>query len=204
MKLIDQTHEIIDKIDGEEILKKIELCGRVCYKSEDKITLDSAKRFVKNIIDSGHHSVLEHFNISVRIITDRAISLEIVRHRLASYSQESTRYCNYGKEKFNSEITYINPVDFEIDTEGKELLKKIEDYYIKNTLTQKLSPQQARYFLPNGLKTELIMTMNLREWRHFFKLRTSPKAHPQMRHLAIALLDKFDAEIPIIFEDIKV
>ncbi len=204
MKLVDQKYEIIDQINGEEILKKIELCGRVCYKSEDKITLNSAKKFIKNIIDSGHHSVLEHFNISVRIITDRGISHEIVRHRLAAYSQESTRFCNYSKEKFNSGITYINPVDFDIDDEGKELLKKIEDYYIKNIITQKLTPQQARYFLPNGLKTELIMTMNLREWRHFFKLRTSPKAHPQMRCLAIALLDKFKIEIPIIFEDINI
>jgi len=203
LKFIDQTFEILDYVNGNEILEKIELCGRVCYKSENKITPGSAEKFVKSIIESGHESVLEHVNLSVRVITDRGVSHEIVRHRIASYSQESTRYANYSKEKFKSEITYINPIDFTIDKEGKELLENIERYYIQNTLTKKLTPQQARYFLPNGLKTEIIMTMNLREWRHFFKLRTSKKAHPQMRALVSEILLKFKKKIPIVFDDIE-
>lgn len=125
---------------------------------------------------------------------------EIVRHRIASYSQESTRYCNYSNEKFGGEITFIQP-DFELSSEDKELLKIIESHYLLR-LKQGLSPQQTRYFLPNGLKTEIVMTMNLREWRHFFKLRCSPKAHPQMREITIPLLEEFRKLIPVVFDDI--
>ncbi|NLZ53849.1 MAG: FAD-dependent thymidylate synthase, partial [Thermoanaerobacteraceae bacterium] len=109
MKIIKPSYEIIDTLNGKEILKKIELCGRVCYKSEDKITENSAREFVKQIIKAGHESVLEHFSFSVRFITDRGISHEIVRHRIASYSQESTRYCNYSNDKFDNEITVVEP-----------------------------------------------------------------------------------------------
>ena len=110
MKIIKPYIELEDKIDGQAILKKIERIGRTCYKSESNITDDSAERFIKNIIKNGHESVLEHVSITLRVICDRGVSHEIVRHRIASYSQESTRYCNYSKDNFNNELTFINPI----------------------------------------------------------------------------------------------
>ena len=206
MKVIEPSFEILDNIDGSDILKKIELIGRVCYKSEDKITTESAKTFVKSILKNGHESVVEHEKISVRIICDRGVSHEIVRHRIASYSQESTRYCNYNKEKFGKELTFIKPVFWNDDSSEYqlwiEMMKKLEDLY--NTLIEKgVSPQEARSILPNSLKTEIIVTMNLREWRHFFKLRTSQKAHPQMRQISLMILQSFKEKVPVIFDDIE-
>lgn len=180
MRVIEPNFEIMDKIKGEDILRKIELCGRVCYKSENSITSESARKFVKNIIKSGHESVLEHEKITVRIICDRGVTHEIVRHRIASYSQESTRYCNYSKDKFDGELTFIKPCFWDEDDENyrlwKEAMKQVEQTYMKLILCG-ASAQEARSVLPNSLKTEIVVTMNLREWRHFFRLRTSDKAH---------------------------
>lgn len=205
MRIIEPSFEILDEINGEELLKKIEKAGRVCYKSESNITQDSASKFITNIIKSGHESVIEHEKISVRIICDRGVTHEIVRHRIASYSQESTRYCNYANEKFGKELTLIKPIFWEKDSEEYmcwfETMQKIEDSY--NFLIEKgVKPQEARSLLPNSLKTEIIVTMNLREWRHFFKLRTSLRAHPQMREIACAILDEFKKKIPVVFDDI--
>jgi thymidylate synthase (FAD) len=206
MKIIKQSWEFLREPNGEEILKIIEESGRTCYKSEEKITEDSARKFVNGIIKSGHHSVLEHYNVSARIITDRGVTHEIVRHRLVSYSQESTRYCNYSQDKFGKEITIILPVWFyDIKDEQylawKECCKHCESsYFILLTLGQ--TPQQARTVLPNSLKTEIVMTCNLREWRHFFTLRTSKAAHPQMRELATSMLEGFKEKIPVLFDDI--
>lgn len=196
MKIIEQSWAFEEKVCGLEILEKIERAGRTCYKTENKITEDSA-RFIKTLIASGHHSVIEHHNITVRIITDRGVTHEIVRHRLASYSQESTRYCNYGKLG----VQFIVPVDFIFDKADIEILKAIEKHY-NRCLANGRKPQQARYFLPNGLKTEIVMTCNLREWRHFFTLRASPKAHPQMKALAESMLLGFRKAIPVMFDDI--
>lgn len=202
MRIIKPYFIIEDIVDGEKILKNIERYGRVCYKTEEKISFDSAKKFVKMVLSMNppHESVIEHEKITVRVICDRGVTHEIVRHRIASYSQESTRYCNYSNDKFGGEITFIQP-DFELSAEDKELLSRIEKHYMFR-LGQGLSPQQVRYFLPNGLKTEIIITFNLREWRHFFRLRCSPKAHPQMREVAIPLLAEFKRLIPVIFNDI--
>ena len=206
MKVIKANAFIEDKIDGSEIIKKIEKIGRVCYKSENNITDDSAERFIKNIIKSGHESVLEHVSISVRVICDRGVSHEIVRHRVASYSQESTRYCNYSKDKFGNEITVIEPLFFEKGSlEYKiweDTMKEIEKNYFK-LIELGRTPQEARSILPNSLKTEIVMTMNLREWRHFFKLRASKNAHPQMREVALIMLNLLKDEIPIVFDDIN-
>lgn len=207
MKIIEPSFEIIDKIDGATILKKIELIGRVCYKSEDRITEESAKSFVASILKNGHESVIEHEKLSVRIICDRGVSHEIVRHRIASYSQESTRYCNYHKEKFGNQLTFIKPNFW--DDEGDEyqvwvkMMSQAEESYNK-LIEMGASPQEARSILPNSLKTEIVVTMNLREWRHFFKLRTSAKAHPQMRQISIMMLEHFQSIIPVIFDDIEV
>ena len=201
MKIIKPSYEIIDTLDATEILKKIELCGRVCYKSEDKITENSAREFVKQIIKAGHESVLEHFSFSVRFITDRGVSHEIVRHRMASYSQESTRYCNYSNDKFNGEITVVEPHQIgEQKSNWLKACKISEEQYFE--LLKTTTPQTARAVLPTSLKTELIMTANLREWRHFFKLRTAKAAHPDMRVLTIPLLKELKQLIPVVFDDI--
>ena len=200
-KIIIESH-----IDGDYILKQIEKAGRTAYKSEDKITPDSAKDFVKMIHDRGHLSVIEHQSVTVRIICDRGVSHEIVRHRLASYTQESTRYCNYTKGKFGSEITVIEPCFWASDDEKyqvwRQTIEQIEVGYNK-LIGLGATPQEARSVLPNSLKTEIVVTMNLREWRHFFTLRTSPAAHPQMREIAIPLLKEFQKLIPVVFDDIN-
>lgn len=205
MKIIAPSFEFLSKIDGEEIIRNIERIGRVCYKSEDRITDTSARGFISSIIKSGHESVIEHEKITVKIICDRGVSHEIVRHRIASYSQESTRYCNYTNDKFGKELTLIKPF-FWSDDEKTYLLwvdamQKIEDTY--NALIELgAKPEEARSILPNSLKTEIVVSMNLREWRHFFKLRTSLRAHPQMREVAIPILKKMQKLIPIVFDDI--
>ena len=207
MRIIKPNHEILSPIDGEQILKHIELCGRVCYKSEDKITEDSARKFVANLIKRGHESVLEHASITVRFICDRGVSHEIVRHRIASYSQESTRYCNYSSDKPEDGLVFIKPYFFENDDFQWEAwyaaMSQAEHQY--NYLIQAgATPQEARSVLPNSIKTELICTMNLREWRHFFKLRTAKAAHPCMRELVMPLLAELKEKVPVVFADIEV
>lgn len=206
MKIIAPYHEIISKIDGAEMLRNIELCGRVCYKSEDRITDGSAEKFVGMILKSGHESVLEHEKITVRFVCDRGVTHEIVRHRIASYSQESTRYCNYSKDKFGGEITFIRPCFWAEDDEKfalwKETMQSIEDSYVK-LISLGAKPEEARSILPNSVKTEIMVTMDLREWRHFFKLRTAERAHPQIREVAIPLLNELKGLVPVIFDDIN-
>ncbi len=206
MKIISPYYEILDDVNGVEMLRKIEVCGRVCYKSESRITEDSATKFVQNILNSGHESVLEHEKVTVRIVCDRGVSHEIVRHRIASYSQESTRYCNYSKDGFGNELTFIRPAFWKDDQKKmiawERLMAGIEHDYLE-AVQNGATPQEARSMLPNSLKTEIIVTMNLREWRHFFKLRTSGKAHPQMREVAVPLLAAFKKLIPIVFDDIE-
>lgn len=205
MKIINADVEFITPIDGATILKRLEQCGRVCYKSEAKITDTSAPAFVAGIIKRGHEAVLEHCSFTVKFICDRGVSHEIVRHRLASYCQESTRYCNYSKEGFGEEIAVIDPC-FWADDDPKmatwcNLCTEAEDAYL-DLLEMGATPQEARSVLPNSLKTEVVMTANIREWRHFLKLRCSPAAHPQMREVALILLEKVHALIPVCFDDI--
>ncbi len=205
MRIIKPSFEILDCDDGMEILKKIEKYGRVCYKSENLIDEDSAVGFVRRILDRGHESVIEHEKVSARIICDRGVSHEIVRHRIASYSQESTRYCNYCKDKFGNELTFIKPVFWDENSDEYKIwfdvMKNIEDQYMQ-LIGKGVSPQEARSILPNSLKTEIVVTMNLREWRHFFKLRASSAAHPQMREIAVEMLQEFQRRIPILFDNI--
>lgn len=207
MKIVKPSHEIMTPIDGEKILKHIEQCGRVCYKSEHKVDETSYLTFAKNIVKRGHEAVIEHFSISVKFTCDRGVSHEIVRHRLASYCQESTRYCNYSKDQFSGEITVIKPLYLDENTDGYRMWKRscenAETAYF-DLLDYGLTPQEARAVLPNSLKTEIVMTANLREWRHFLKLRTSQAAHPQIREIAIPLLEEFKQLIPILFDDIEV
>lgn len=207
MRIISTSFEILDEIDSEKILKGIEMIGRICYKSEDKITESSAKEFIKKLLKRGHESVIEHEKISVKIICDRGVSHELVRHRIASYSQESTRYCNYFKDKFGNELTLIKPYFWNDDIQKYniwvETMQTIEQNYNK-LIEMGAKPEEARSILPNSLKTEIIVTMNLRQWRHFFKLRAAPNAHPQMREVSIPLLNKMKTIIPVIFDDIVI
>ena len=184
--------------DPMDLLQDIERIGRVCYKSEHHITSSSAAPFVRNIIARGHESVLEHISITVRFITDRAIANELVRHRIAAYSQESTRYCNY-KDK----IEFIYPKN----VSDKQLQLIMEACACAATTYQTLladgaTPEIARDVLPLCTKTELIATYNLREWRHILRLRTDKAAHPKMRELMQTLLQFFQGLVPIIFDDI--
>ena len=206
MKIIYPSITLETDVTQEDILKHIEKAGRVCYKSEDRIKEDSAAKFVAGILRRGHESVIEHYSLTVRIVCDRGVTHEIVRHRLASYSQESTRYCNYTGDKFGNEITVIKPCFWKEDSEAfanwKRAMFFAEDYYFR-LINNGATPQEARSMLPNSLKTEIVMTANLREWRHFLKLRTSKAAHPQMREIAGMILREFSARYPVIFGDIK-
>ncbi|MDR2409618.1 MAG: FAD-dependent thymidylate synthase [Bacteroidales bacterium] len=205
MKIINPQIIIESHVDGDYILKQIEKAGRTAYKSENCITVDSAEKFVKMIMNNGHLSVIEHQFVTVRVICDRGVSHEIVRHRLASYTQESTRYCNYMKGKFGNEITVIKPCFWDAQDEKfkiwKQSIEQTEIAYNK-LIALGASPQEARSVLPNSLKTEIVITMNLREWHHFFTLRTSKSAHPQMREIAVPLLKEFQDRIPVIFDNI--
>lgn len=207
MRIVNPSAELIMPMSGVEMLKAIEAAGRICYKSEDKITEDSADKFIKNIMARKHGAVLEHASFSAKFICDRGVSHEIVRHRLASYCQESTRYCNYSKDKFCGEITVIKPkflVEGSQAWAAWESAMKNAEYSYFRLLDIGLSPQEARSVLPNSLKTEVVMTANIREWQHFFMLRCAPAAHPQMREVACMLLDKVRKEIPILFDSIQV
>lgn len=207
MKVIKAGYEILTAISegGVEELQHIEKIGRVCYKSEDKITSDgkSARKFVKMIIDRGHEAMIEHSSLSVKFIVDRGVSHELVRHRIASFAQESTRYCNYSKDKFDNGITFIKPFFFD-DTKYQRWLAAMADAesaYL-DLLNSGATPQEARSVLPNSTKTEIAITANYREWRNFFKLRTAKAAHPQMREVTIPLLKELKEKLPIIFDDI--
>lgn len=221
MRLIKPSYQILeDPSNLKDLYIHIAGKARVCYKSEELSTDESDRKVVKNCITNGHHSVLEHEKVSVKVICDRGVTHEIVRHRLASYSQESTRFCNYGK---SGQVVFIIPpwvnipegeypsgsmfaADNHIDQYWFNAMDYAESFYL--TLLEKgWQPQQARSVLPNSLKTEIVITMNLREWRHFFNLRAlgaSGKPHPQMLELTIPMLTDFKRLIPIIFDDLQV
>lgn len=209
MNIIKPSYIIEQELNEGEMLKAIERAGRTCYKSENLVSEESAKKFVTNILKLGHESVIEHEKITVRVICDRGVSHEIVRHRIASYSQESTRYCNYCNDRFGNELTFIEPCFFSSDSEedikNKQIwldtMAMIEKNY--NMLIENgAKPEEARAILPNSLKTEIVVTMNLRAWRHFFKLRADKSAHPQIREIANMILDEFKEKLPTIFGDI--
>lgn len=209
MKIIKPSYIIEQEIDQTKMLETIERAGRTCYKSEHLMKDDSAEKFVKNIITRGHESVIEHEKITIRIICDRGVTHELVRHRLASYSQESTRYCNYSNDKFGNELTFIEPCFFNTDESQDKLNKEIwiksmqliEDNY-NQLISNGAKPEEARSILPNSLKTEIVTTMNIRAWRHFFKLRTDKTAHPQIREISNMILDELKEKLPVLFGDL--
>jgi thymidylate synthase (FAD) len=200
MKIIEQSWQWVQKpILPLEI---IEQAGRTCYKSKDQITAESAEKFVRMIVKRGHESVIEHVSASVNFITNRGNSHELVRHRLCAFSQESTRYV-----KYNGDMEFIKPVWWEDSNEIEKIVFEtsceIAELGYKALLEENWRPEQAREVLPNSLKTEIVVTANLRNWRHVFKLRTSKAAHPQIRALMLDCLEGFRTVIPVIFDDIK-
>ena len=206
MRIIDPSVELINAPTYDALLNTIEVAGRVCYKSEDKIQEGSAEKFIAGIIKKGHEAVLEHGVLTVKFICDRGVSHEIVRHRIASYCQESTRYCNYSQGKFGGEITVIRPCFLTEGTWKYELWRRACDYAESayfDMLISGCTPQEARSVLPNSLKTEVVMTANIREWRHFIKLRASEKAHPQMHQVAYMLANKLAKEYPVFFKEVE-
>lgn len=213
MKLIKPYYEILTPINGDEILKTIERVARTCYKSEDKINEDSTQKIIKSLIEKHHEAMIEFYDIIVKFICDRGVSHEIVRHRLASYAQESTRYCNYSKKG----MTFIQPTFWnEVDGVSSKTFNnqdmllnwqcsmECSELAYKNLIRLGATPQEARSVLPNSLKTEIICTANIREWRHILKLRTSKAAHPQMRALMLPLLHELQDELPALFGDINI
>lgn len=205
MKIIEPYVELMNACATEDAMSHLEACGRVCYKSEDKTTEGSAEQFLRNIIKRGHGAVLEHVSVTLKFICDRGVSHELVRHRLASYCQESTRYCNYSNEKFGRSITVIEPSYLGNDPDAymvwQSACNLAESAYFA-LLDLGHTPQEARAVLPNSLKTEVAMTANIREWRHFLKLRCAPAAHPQMREVALMALKLLHDQYPVLFEDL--
>ena len=215
MKLTDASYEIIypdldDPETAPNIYKRIEKIGRTCYKSEDKITDGSAEKFIRGLIKSDHTAMIEHAYMTVKFICDRGVSHELVRHRLASFAQESQRYCAYNKDKFGHDVTFIWPCYFknashEVMNRWLEDVRDAEKTYFE--LLNTCSPEEARAVLPNSTKTEIVVTANMREWRHIFKLRalgTTGKPHPQMLELMVPLANECAMKLPAIFGDLKV
>lgn len=205
MKIISPSFQILSRPDGESILRMIERIGRTCYKSEDKITPHSAPEFVRRLVRSGHHSVLEHISISVLFVCDRGVSHELVRHRIAAYSQESTRYVNYSKEKYGQGLTVIRPFFWSEGSKAFETwrtaMEEAEKRYLE-LIGLGARPEEARSVLPSSVKTEIVMSCNLREWRHVLGLRCSKASHPQMREIMLPLLEEFHRTIPVVFDDL--
>ena len=208
MRVINAGYEIISDLNGAEILKHIERCARVCYKSEDRITDDSAEKMVAALIRSGHEAMLEHYSFTVKFICDRGIANELVRHRIASFAQESSRYCCYAKDKFGKKLTFINPCFWKPDSDNYARwfheMDEAEKTYLA-MIEDGATPEQARDILPMSIKTEIVMTANLREWRHFLKLRAegvTGKPHPQMLEITIPFLNELKQKIPVVFDDI--
>ena len=222
MNVIKSSYEILTPINGITELQHIERIGRVCYKSEGLITEDgeSAKKFVSMLIKRGHEAMIEHSSLSVKFTVDRGVSHELVRHRIASFAQESTRYVNYSLEKFGNEINVIDIFDgikldrtmfnslskseiSDIISEWELAMKDAEKHYLK-MIELGATPQIARSVLPNSTKTEITLTANYREWRNFFKLRTDKNTvHPQMLEVTLPLLSELKEKLPIIFGDIS-
>ncbi len=205
MRIIRPYVEVVTQNDLEAIRRKIEWAGRKCYKSEDKITKESAPKFIMGLIERGHESVIEHGIITVNFVIDRALAQQLTRHRIAAYSMESQRYCNYILNKFDNEITFIEPFYFKdnpvlYDRWYKSCEEAEKAYF--DLLNSGANPEKARVALNNSTKTEIVTTYNMREWRHFFSLRCAVDAHPQMRQVAIPLLLYFARTIPEFFQHI--
>ena len=213
MIIVPQSHAVItpfhlDKDAVDRLYQQIETAGRTCYKSQLAITEDSARQFVKKLTENRHEAMLEHASITVRFVTSRAVSHELVRHRMASFAQLSQRYVNYAKEKFGREIPFIMPTGIEDGSPEYNCMYNLfsdAEYTYLALVDSGTPPEIARAVLPNATATEIVVTANLREWRHILFLRaagTTGKPHPDMQALMLPVLDKFRAMMPEVFGDI--
>lgn len=210
----------VEKFNGIQIMKRIERACRTCYRSEGKITEDSYKKLLTNCITRGHESVLEHEKITIQMICDIGVYKDLTRHRIASFSIESTRYCNYGKDKFDNEIKFIKPIFYESrhqeecdDIEDirnaiktkywKTCMENIESIYLQMAHIVSTTPDELRMLLPHSTAALVTMTANIREWKHILTLRTSKHTHPAVQQLMIPLLLKFKKEMPEIFDAVE-
>lgn len=196
----------VEKFDGIQIMKNIERACRTCYRSEGNITEDSYKNLLRNCINRGHESVLEHEKITVRMLCSINTYKDLTRHRAgASFSIESTRYCNYFKDKFDNNIKFIDPVYITDENNyacWRECMKSIETFYML-VANNKGTPDQCRTMLPHSVAAEVTMTCNIREWKHVLDLRTKKTVHPEIRQLLIPLLLEFKRTMPEMFEGIE-
>lgn len=219
MKIIDPLI-MVEDYNPQKILKNLERACRTCYRSENLITEDSYKKLLKNCINRGHESVLEHEKITIRMICDIGVYKDLTRHRFGSFSIESTRYCNYGKDKFDNEIKFIKPVFYTktwIDRQYEGSARNIEEnkseiwYYTMEDIEKRYmdmtkigcTPDEMRMILPHSTAAEVTMTANIREWKHILDLRTKQMAHPAIRQILIPLLLKFKQDMPEIFDSIE-
>ena len=216
MRTVTASVEMVNPPEYKEVLDTIEKVGRTCYKSENLITEDSAEAFVRRLLERGHEAMIEHASVTLRFITDRGVSHEIVRHRIASFAQESTRYCNYSRDKFDNEITYLDiergieldpkmgnmsyEMVLEVIREWMQACLDAERHYMR-MIELGATPQIARSVLNNSTKTEICVTMNFREWRHFIQLRYDTAAHPQMREVAQQALELLVNAYPVFFKE---
>ena len=203
--IIIEPKIVVENYNPIQIMKNIERACRTCYRSEDKITDESYKTLLKNCINRGHESVLEHEKITIRMICDIGVYKDLTRHRFASFSIESTRYCNYGKDKFDNQIKFIKPIYFD---EGQKaelwlaICTEIEKHYMEMK-KRGCTPDEMRMILPHSTAAEVTMTCNIREWKHILSLRCSAAAHPAIQQLLIPLLLKFKKDMPEIFNSIE-
>jgi thymidylate synthase (FAD) len=227
MQVIKPSYEIVNEPDWDQVTMGLEKAIRVCYKSEKNITPDSANKLIRNIIERGHESTLEHHSMTIRFVCDRGVSHELVRHRLCSFSQESTRYVNYSPDGKNNEgdMQFILPCWMDDKylgawhTRWDNFIAEQDDYEsgavhwlsamegaqgLYNELIEKgWNPEHARSVLPNSLKTEIVMTTNMRDWRHIFMLRCDKTAHPQMRELMMPLWAELSTKCPTLFDSVE-
>lgn len=205
MKIIEPVIEV-EKFDSKAIMRRLERACRTCYRSEGSITDESYKTLLKNCITRGHESILEHEKITIRMTCDIGVYKDLTRHRFASFSIESTRYCNYGKDKFENELKFIRPCNIQKDTEiyksWEKTLKYIEKQYLLMS-ENGAKADQLRLILPHSTAAQVTMTANIREWKHIFALRTTNHAHPAIQQLLIPLLLLFKKEMPEIFDSIE-
>ena len=212
LTIVEPSYTIM-RAPTREDLKFIELCGRTCYRSEDRITDTSASKFVRGLRESRHESVIEHASATVRLVCSRSCSHQLVRHRLASYSQESQRFCNGAKKGF----TFICPVSIGIPPGTyqhpyPENFTAKQLYWLKcrfqecceymDAIEAGEKPEDARECLPNATKTEIVMTCNMRMWRHVFTERCAPAAQAQIRKLMQGVLREFNDITPELFDDL--
>lgn len=203
MRLVEPWVKV-EKFDGKQIMKRIERACRTCYRSEGKITEDSYKNLIKNCLTRGHESVLEHEKVTVRIYNDIGSYKDLTRHRFASFSVESTRYCSYDKDKYGNQISIINPVyieDKEIYENWKNTMEEMEKGYMKMKELG-ATTDMCRNLLPHSTAAEYTMTANIREWKHIFSLRANNHVHPAIRQVMIPLLKYFKEQMPEIFEEV--